>query len=246
MDVVVKYCLFMSVSMERAWSCRQSVSSSALGTTMSAGSSSTPLDVQRLIGLHPSSEALSTHISALVSAASNPSSVPEVKSYTDAVYFNYYALGLSLLFKPVNGYKPKTGLKREELQDDDLVLDGVDIYNVQKPKTGTSRAARSTYSTYPLGSLAMDLTDIPDKKRPSSMVATPTTTGKDFVECMGEPDRKGGGAGPSSGSIGIWCEWSKDGVMVEFGGEESRGPQAWERGKDAVWKVITVFAPKTT
>jgi len=29
--------------------------------------------------------------------------------------------------------------------------------------------------------------------------------------------------------------------MVEFGGDESRGPQAWEKGKDAVWKVISIF-----
>jgi len=69
-------------------------------------------------------------------------------------------------------------------------------------------------------------------------------TGKDFVAALGEPDRKGGGSGPSSGSIGIWVEWTRDGLMVEFGGDDSRGPQAWERGKDALWRVISVFSPK--
>ena len=90
--------------------------------------------------------------------------------------------------------------------------------------------------------------DIRDKDgtpitRPSELSVLADTSGKDFVQALGEPDRKGGGAGPSSGSIGIWCEWSKDGVMVEFGGDEAKGPQAWERGKDAAWKIITIFSP---
>ncbi|OBZ78551.1 hypothetical protein A0H81_00976 [Grifola frondosa] len=154
----------------------------------------------------------------------------------------------SLLFKPVNGYKPKTGMKREDLSDGDLVLDGIDIYNVPKSKSMPSSKSKSIYSSYPISPIILTLAPSPPddngKSRPTSFDVTPETTGKDFVQSMGEPERKGGGAGPSSGSIGIWCEWSKDGVMVEFGGDESRGPQAWERGKDAVWKIITVFPPK--
>ncbi|KAI0361175.1 hypothetical protein OH77DRAFT_1417388 [Trametes cingulata] len=208
-------------------------------------------DLKQLLGQKPSSSTLAEHISALASSAGKPDAVkPEVKSYSDAVYFNYYPLGLSILFKPVNGYKPKTGLKREELQDDNLILDGIDIYNVPKPKAGAnaSRATKSPYTTYPISPIVLSLVPLPPDKegktRADSISITPETTGKEFVLSMGEPDRKGGGAGPSSGSIGIWCEWSKDGVMVEFGGEESRGPQAWERGKDAVWKVISIFPPK--
>ncbi|TFK91656.1 hypothetical protein K466DRAFT_482224 [Polyporus arcularius HHB13444] len=209
-------------------------------------------DLKSLLGLKPFSAELTAHISALATAASKPDvPAPEVKSYSDAVYFNYYPLGLSLLFKPVGGYKPKTGLKLEELQDNNLILDGIDIYNVPKPKAGAnaSRATKSPYTTYPISPITLSLVPLPadkeGKTRAESVSITPETTGKDFVLAMGEPDRKGGGAGPSSGSIGIWCEWSKDGVMVEFGGEESRGPQAWERGKDAVWKVISVFPAKT-
>ncbi|RPD82056.1 hypothetical protein L226DRAFT_528261 [Lentinus tigrinus ALCF2SS1-7] len=209
-------------------------------------------DLKCLLGLTPSSSELTAHISVLATAVSEPQApTPEVKSYSDAVYFNYYPLGLSLLFKPVNGYKPKTGLRLEELQENNLVLDGIDIYNVPKPKAGAnaSRATKSPYTTYPISPIVLSLVPLPadkdEDRRPESISITPETTGKDFVLAMGEPDRKGGGAGPSSGSIGIWCEWSKDGVMVEFGGEESRGPQAWERGKDAVWKVISVFPAKT-
>ncbi|PIL31564.1 hypothetical protein GSI_06266 [Ganoderma sinense ZZ0214-1] len=204
-------------------------------------------DIQKLIGLHPSSSDLVAHVSALAEKASIPeATTPEVKSYSDAVYFNYYALGVSLLFKPINGYVPKTGLKLEELQAKALVLDGVDIYNAPPPKAGinASRTTKSLYTSYPLLPTTLNLATVEGKNRPESFAVTPQTTGKDFVSAFGEPNRKGGGVGPSSGSIGIWCEWTKDGVMVEFGGEESRGPQAWERGKDAVWKIMSIFAQK--
>lgn len=219
-----------------------------------SSSSTPPFELGKLLGISPSSEDLTAHISALCTKISNPgAAIPDVKSYSDAVYFNYFPLGLSLLFKPINGYRPKTGLKREELKDGDLVLDGIDIYNIPKPSSNanvTSNKSKQTYSTYPLTPIALPLSSdhkLPDgKPRLAQFSVKPDTTGKEFVQDMGEPDRKGGGAGPSSGSIGIWCEWSKDGVMVEFGGDESRGPQAWERGKDAIWKIISIFPPKTT
>lgn len=203
-------------------------------------------DIQKLFGVNTNSPDLAAHISALVEKSSKPeATTPEVKSYSDAVYFNYYALGISLLFKPVNGYVPKTGLALEELQPKALVLDGVDIYNIPPPKAANaSRTTKSPYISYPISPTTLSLAMIEGKDRPQSFDVTPQTTGKDFVSTLGEPDRKGGGAGPSSGSIGIWCEWTKDGVMVEFGGEESRGPQAWERGKDAVWKIMSIFPPK--
>jgi hypothetical protein len=210
-----------------------------------------------LLGERPSSKRLLDYISSL---STSESTIPEVKSYHDAVYFNYYFLGLSLLFSPKSGYKPDTGLKREDLRDDDLILDSIDIYNVPKPISSLSgggaklpRLAELAFSTYPISPLVLSLATQTFPKegettttRPSSFDVFPTTSGKDFVAALGEPDRKGGGAGPSSGSIGIWCEWSKDGIMVEFGGDDARGPQAWERGKDAVWRVITLFTPKST
>lgn len=204
-------------------------------------------DIQQLFGENPASERVQAYISSLAVLESNASPTPEVKSYPDAVYFNYFSLGLSLLFKPTQGYKPKTGLRRDELTDDQLVLDGIDIYNVPKPKEGSGSQSRAKgkqlYTAYPLDTISLSLQATPDKPRESHMTIKRETTGKDFVQSMGEPDRKGGGAGPSSGSIGIWCEWTKDGVLVEFGGDEARGPQAWERGKDAVWKVTTLFPP---
>ena len=192
-------------------------------------------------------ELLGQSLSPLVSYLSTLSPViPQVKSYPDAVYFNYYSLGLSLLFIPINGYRPPSGASRQDLQDTHLVLDGIDIYNdlcVDKSdsKIGSQFYAYSSYPTSPI-----TLTISPETKegtpRPSVLSVTPNTTGKEFVATLGEPDRKGGGSGPSSGSIGIWVEWARDGLMVEFGGDNSRGPQAWEKGKDTPWRVITLFS----
>ena len=215
------------------------VTSHTVGVNLSLAS--TMSSIQALFGQHPSSQPIRDYLSSL--AASSSSTLPEIKLYPDAVYFNYFSLGISLLFKPAQGYKPKTGLAQSELQDDKLLLDGLDIYNVQPPKDG-QRKVKQPYSTYPLDTITLALAPTPDKPdRAKEIAIKASTTGKEIVEIMGEPERKGGGAGPSSGSIGIWCEWTKDGILVEFGGEEARGPQAWERGKDAVWKVITLFPP---
>ena len=205
------------------------------------------MTLRELLGLHPLSPELAQHLTRL----STQTSTPQIKSYPDAVYFNYFTLGLSLLFSPENGYKPTAGLKLHELDDDKLVLESIYIYNVPPkdaslPRT-SSHTAETTYSTYPDLPVTLVITaDVKDKDgkpipRPPRLDVLADTSGKDFVQALGEPDRKGGGAGPSSGSIGIWCEWSRDGIMVEFGGNEAKGPQAWERGKDAVWKIITIF-----
>ncbi|PPQ62958.1 hypothetical protein CVT24_006064 [Panaeolus cyanescens] len=210
-------------------------------------------NIKELIGLHPNSLQLIEYISAISSSASLTETViPEVKSYSDAVYLNYYAIGLSLMFAPKDNYKPKSGLKLSEIDNERLTLDSIYLYNIPKKtredgKTST-RSAELAFSAYPVSPFPLQITaTVKDKDnkilaRPPAMDVTKDSSGKDFVLALGEPDRKGGGAGPSSGSIGIWCEWTKDGLMVEFGGDEAKGPQAWERGKDAVWKIITVFS----
>ncbi|KAL1748568.1 hypothetical protein HDZ31DRAFT_29489 [Schizophyllum fasciatum] len=211
------------------------------------------LDLRTLIGQHPGSDTLTTFLDGLQAKASSAKSIsPDVKAYSDAVYHNYYALGISLMFAPEKGYNPA---KSSPILAEKLALDSIDIYNVptspqQTNGATSSRTAEVQFSTYPLAPFTLYLSaslkdkDGKDVQRPTKLQVSPVTTGKDFVAAFGEPDRKGGGAGPTNGSIGIWCEWSRDGVMVEFAGSEARGPQAWERGKDALWRVITVFAPK--
>ncbi len=202
-------------------------------------------DLRDLLGHSPSSHQLTGYLSTL----STTTPTPEVKSYPDAVYFNYYSLGLSLLFVPVNGYEPRSNASRQDLLDTHLVLDGIDIYNnaLSSNPTGETGSQRSTYSPYPITPIVIAISPETsgDIARPSFLNITQRMVGKEFVALLGEPDRKGGGSGPSSGSIGIWVEWTRDGLMVEFGGEDSRGPQAWERGKDAPWKVISIFSTKS-
>lgn len=194
------------------------------------------MNINDLIGKPPSAHAVLHYLSTL---STDTIPAPDVKSYSDIVYFNYLSLGVSIQFSPCNGYKPAIGLRREQLRDDDLQLEAVDIYNV----SGVNAPARSTvpaFSRYPRLPIELHLAGA------TAVVITiaKDSTGKEFVGWLGEPSRKGGGAGPSSGSIHIWCEWSQHGLMVEFGGSEARGPQAWERGGDAVWRVATVFKPR--
>lgn len=184
-----------------------------------------------LIGKPPSAHVLAQHLSTL---AAGTTPAPDIKSYPDIVYFNYLSLGVSFQFTPRNGYKPATGLRREQLRDDDLQLEAVDIYNVNGP----ARSTEPAFSTYPHLPVELHLIG-------ATVTVAKDTTGREFVGWLGEPSRKGGGTGPSSGSIHIWCEWSQQGIMVEFGGSDARGPQAWERGADAVWSVVTVFDTST-
>ena len=165
---------------------------------------------------------------------------PEIKSYSDALYKNYYTLGLSLMFVDKNG---SNSIKDIDPQSEDLVLDSIDMYNpTQEEKTSTNG---QVYAPYPAN---LVLTPLPgtvgNEPRPSELTITSSSTGKDLLGHLGEPDRKGGGTGPSSGSINIWCEWTKDGILIEFGGPDAKGPHAWERGKDARWRVVTLFRPK--
>lgn len=210
-----------------------------------------------LLGLKPSAPAIVQFIESLAEATNSPSSkAPDVKSYPDAAYLNYYRLGISLLFVPRDGYKPETGLKLDDLQHDNLTLDSIDIYNVPKGKpddNSKSKSSRSelAFATFPMLPITLPIAAQMEGKdgtlieRPSQLDITSETSGKDFVKAFGEPSRKGGGTGPSSGSINIWCEWSSDGVMVEFGGPQATGPHAWDSGKDATWKVITLFQIRT-
>lgn len=38
--------------------------------------------------------------------------------------------------------------------------------------------------------------------------------------------------------MGIWTEWTGIGLMVEYA---SGGLQAWDKGGEATWKVLSVF-----
>ncbi|KAH8120210.1 hypothetical protein DFH11DRAFT_41699 [Phellopilus nigrolimitatus] len=206
-------------------------------------------DPRPLLGLSSTSSILQDYLKQLATLTTSKQ-VPsaEIKSYPDVLYMNYYPLGLSLLFITKDGSKSIT---QADVHSDKLVLDSIDIYNVgpvRETAKGKAKAPSTAqvYRPHPVSSLVLPILAATDASnpRPAEITISVASTGKDIVGVLGEPDRKGGGAGPSSGSIGIWCEWSRDGFMVEFGGIEASGPQAWERGKDAKWKVLTLFRPK--
>ncbi|KAF9650083.1 hypothetical protein BDM02DRAFT_3112683 [Thelephora ganbajun] len=204
-------------------------------------------DIKSLFGLPPTSQKVEEFISSLsLLANAGNDDKTQIKAYTDAVFVNYYALGCSIEYRPTNGYKPPSNVQFiAELQTSNLALDKIDTYNSphDEPNTAVPPASQKTkskttpvFAKYPCLPIVITFSH-----EPKSMSVSLESTGKDFIAALGEPDRKGGGAGPSSGSIDIWCEWTKEGVMVEFGGRNARGPQAWDKGKDAKWKVISFY-----
>ncbi|EST04539.1 hypothetical protein PSEUBRA_006283 [Kalmanozyma brasiliensis GHG001] len=164
---------------------------------------------------------------------------PEVKAYPDIVYHNYPALGLSFQFEPATS---KTDASKANLQD--LRLAAIDVYSGHEDKRWTCfpalpltlKAARTDAVTHPLEvSIKSD------------------TKGKDLVTDLGEPHRKGGGAGDRSGPA-AWMEWSlqlkaadtaqerKFKLQVELAGAGARGADRWnaERAGACQWAVITI------
>lgn len=210
----------------------------------STSSSPPPCSIRELLGVQPSSKILEEYIKwlSLCANISGPSR-PEIKSYSDAVYFNYYPIGLSIMFVPSRGYKPVNDIKLEDLKTDLLFVDSIDLYHTPLPASAKGASSYANFAGLPLKMQLHFPTAVNDICS-TDIVFTSKSTGKEVVAALGEPDRKGGGSGPTSGSIDIWCEWSKEGIMIEFGGAQARGPQAWEQGKDALWKIITILTPK--
>ncbi|TFK56957.1 hypothetical protein OE88DRAFT_1650484 [Heliocybe sulcata] len=196
-------------------------------------------NIRDLFGTSPASQKLAQFLVSLSANQGKRHVEPEVHIYSDVVYFNYYPLGLSLSYTPHDGYKPKRSDAMQDLDQELLSLSGIDVYN----KIEAIQEGKKTYHAYPLLPLVLTLSPgEPNGAEPSALEVTSKITGKEFLECLGEPERKGGGG--RAGGPGIWCEWSKHGIMVEFGGPEAKGPNAWETGKDAVWQCITLFQPK--
>jgi hypothetical protein len=110
------------------------------------------LDLRSLLGSNPLSTELENYIAFVVANASLDQPIsPEIKSYSDAVYFNYYQLGLSLQFAPKDGYKPASGLKQNQLKNDKLSLDSIYLYNTIPREKGAS-----SFSTHPVPPLVLE------------------------------------------------------------------------------------------
>ncbi|WWD16843.1 hypothetical protein CI109_101275 [Kwoniella shandongensis] len=227
-----------------------------------------PTALASLFSLSPSSPQITAFLETLASPSPLPQ--PEIKSYPDAIYHNYYALGLSLCFLPNKG------------------LDSVDIFNTPSSSSSSApppppprnrfRREEPTYSPPPEIELHFPTTTLvvpPAKEgdeatelpRPEKVVLKPNTIGRQLVSCLGEPSRKGSG-----GWTGLWLEWTKVelkrrseegegegvvevGLMVELrdpGAAEKMTEEdmrkgmggVWDRAAKWEWKSLKVFKPE--
>ncbi|SJX64195.1 uncharacterized protein SRS1_14850 [Sporisorium reilianum f. sp. reilianum] len=181
---------------------------------------------------HADVQALLGQIQANKSAATVE---PEVKAYPDVVYHNYKALGLSLQYEAAT-----PGMDASKCSPRDQRLAAIDIYS------GHDDTKWTCFPALPLSvhvtSSEVEITIKHDSK------------GKDLVNDLGEPQRKGGGAGDRSGPA-AWMEWSlqlkspsgsetrRDFKMqVELAGAAARGANRWnaERAGTCNWAVLTI------
>jgi hypothetical protein len=211
--------------------------------------------MQQLIGLKASSRQLWDTVNTASEQIDDHNRT--IKVYSDCVYYNYHRMGMSLMFKPTFGFKLSANAAETSLDLDKLILDGIDVFNaIDDTDSNPRKTANKAYRPFPRLPIEVHLSPLSPSPptvatsgapkpppTPSTFFLETSTTGKDLVSVLGEPTRKGGGGGPSSGSIAIWCDWSHHGVMVEFGGPDSTGPKAWESGKDARWAILSLYTP---
>lgn len=207
-------------------------------TEQPIASASTGVNLHPLLTYKPTSSILQSHLSKL---SASPVPPPIIAAFSDCIYYNYHPLGLSLVYHPLGTYKPKTGATKSELDESLLKLSSIDLYNHEatlnpppSSKASRSSSLKPIFAPFPSFPLLVTYPSISPPFTPQTLAITPESTGKDFILALGEPDRKGGG----EGSIGIWIEWTSVGILVEFA---SGGLQAWDKGGEAVWRVLTVF-----
>lgn len=164
-------------------------------------------DLQPLLGLKPDEETLKLALSALFPGRSLGA---DTKSYPDAVYQNYYSLGISLCFEP----------------DASKVMRcvTVDMFNSPTPGSSTSAGGRPpkgpTYDETSLP-LVFEFAEkeivLPPRQEGEKEMRLPreprvevrkNTTGREIVRSLGEPSRKGSGSW-----VGVWLEWNSVGLL---------------------------------
>lgn len=218
-----------------------------------------------LLSLPPSSPRLSSFLLSLSSSASPPAP-PTLKSYSDILYLSYQPLGLSLSFTPLLSSTPSftipSSISLTDLlagtYDDKLQLSGIDVYNhATAPlpsSTKRTTVKKSEYDAFPIYPIQLPATT----EEGQNVLLKPETTGLELVKALGEPQRKGGGGGHTPG-MGIWTEWTlplpvEEGDVKQQGGEKkevkvmvewaSSGLQAWDKGGESGWRVLSVFLPE--
>ncbi|GAA6033355.1 hypothetical protein JCM8097_006708 [Rhodosporidiobolus ruineniae] len=200
-----------------------------------------------LLDSAPHSSTLDSFLRSLLptdSSSSTPPVLPEPKidTYPDITYHSYHSLGLSLSFVPSPGSSSSTSSP----PDSSLRCNGIDIYNASvpppPPKPGR-RAKAPDYAPFPRFPVLLPSSSSSPSKG-ALVPFTPETTGKELVDALGEPTKKGGGW-----QVGIWTEWE---VEVEEGREKgkvcvhvewaSSGLGAWDKGGESGWRCLSANA----
>ncbi|WVQ77444.1 hypothetical protein IAR50_007130 [Cryptococcus sp. DSM 104548] len=171
------------------------------------------ISITSLFSLPPDALQFTTFISSLSAAAGISPSKPDIKTYSDAIYHNYYPLGVSFCFLPLQG------------------LDSVDVYNRDPHQSASSRLKGPVYGTapevvfrFPSTTLTLPPRDTKSEEppqtieRPIQMTLVAGTTGRDLVSCLGEPSKKGSG-----GWTGVWLEWTRAELSEGEDGEGGKG-----------------------
>ncbi|GHJ85229.1 hypothetical protein NliqN6_1631 [Naganishia liquefaciens] len=185
------------------------------------------------VGLSPSSPHIQEFIAQLASTPLDP----ETKAYADVMYVNYHDLGISFCCVPLDGGKVDKAAGWDGVQ-----VESIDLYNprITAAQGRSRRRAWSVFRGLPLA--------VPTSGQ--AMLLEVGTRGRDIVEALGEPSRKGGG----TGWVDVWLEYASVGVLFDLQdprGEEivSQEEQArgiggvWDRAGRWVWSSIKVFKP---
>lgn len=151
-----------------------------------------------------------------------------IESYPDVVYFSLPKQGISYLFEPTGGYRPKYSQTFDQLDKDKLCIASVDLYNVPSSQSSSKRKQTSTriqFDTLSVLPVTFDFSNF------ENINITADTTAKELVDKLGEPDRKGS-------SDGLWIEWENLGLHVEFGLTKD-----WDTLQKDTWTRINLFKP---
>ncbi|GAA6001874.1 uncharacterized protein JCM10292_005950 [Rhodotorula paludigena] len=215
---------------------------------MASSNASTAL--HPLLGLAPSDPALVAFLASLSSPPAPPPE-PQVKAYSDVLYLNYRPLALSISFAPRTPLPSSTAaasslaglLDPAHPAHASLACTQIDIYNhaaTPEPAPSSARTKPSErWGRFPRFPLALSSSSS-SSADPSPVLLEPSTTGAALLSLLGEPARKGGGQSATP-ALGIWTEWTPRGVLVEWA---SQGLEAWEKGGEARWRCVSVFAPE--
>ncbi|KAG0146641.1 hypothetical protein CROQUDRAFT_671039 [Cronartium quercuum f. sp. fusiforme G11] len=210
-----------------------------------------------LLGSAPDSEVtkafldnLYTSVKQNTESLTSSELVPIVKIYPDkTVYHSYPDLGIDLEFRP--DYTNQLQLisidiENHERNEDELIQSEANQpIEFLKSRRRNIKKPPSPYSGYPI---LIEIKSETSAQLPQpKLILTPKTTGKEFLESLGEPTRKGGPDVLRSGS-GIWLEWTwssvktiKYGLFVQWRGAASVGPGKWEKGGDRKWGTLKMF-----